>query len=158
MKNKGEFRIGTGASSILMILVVLSLTALALLSFTSARNNAALSKRNLDMTVAYYNAAAELQRTIAGMDEIVMEQDSPYTDPPIWRTLLRDYLGADDTLADDMTFTLQSDAGAGRTLVVEGILQPDAVQRIVLTRHELSAPATPQEETGSPSVFMSTNP
>lgn len=158
MKSKGEYRIGTGASSILMILVVLSLTALALLSFTSARNNAALSKRNLEMTVAYYNAAAEVQRTIAGMDEILMEQESPYADPPVWRALLSDCLGTDGTLADDMTFTLQTDAGASRTLVVEGILQPDAARRIILTRHELNAPATPQEETSDPSVFIPTNP
>ena len=158
MKSKGEYRVGTGASSILMILVVLSLTALALLSFTSARNNAALSKRSLDMTVAYYNAAADLQRTLAGMDEIVLDQEPAYADPNIWRTLLRGYLGTDGSLADDMTFTLQTDAGAGRSLIVEGILQPEGEQRIVLTRHELSAPSTSNEETNVPTVFNPSNP
>ena len=38
MKQKSEYRVGIGASSILMILVVLALTALALLSYNSARS------------------------------------------------------------------------------------------------------------------------
>lgn len=47
---------GMGASSILMIFVVLALTTFGILSFLSARADLRLTERAADHTVAYYKA------------------------------------------------------------------------------------------------------
>lgn len=70
-KPKTEYRVGVGASSILMILVVLALTALSLLSFSGARHAEVMAKRNVDMVTAYYAATAEAQEKLAVLDSML---------------------------------------------------------------------------------------
>ncbi len=67
MKESG-YRIGVGASSILTIFVVLSLTTLGVLSFASARANATLTNRREAYVERYYAAAATAQRAIMEID------------------------------------------------------------------------------------------
>ncbi|MCL2544896.1 MAG: hypothetical protein FWE77_03140 [Clostridia bacterium] len=75
---KGEkagagFRIGPGMASLLMILVTLLMAALAILAMAGAQTDATLSQRNLDATVGYYQAAAQMQRELAGIDGRLLE-------------------------------------------------------------------------------------
>ena len=67
MNRKTDYRVGVGASSILMVLVVLALAAMSLLSLSAARNSEALGDRALDMTTNYYQAVSEAQRMLAAM-------------------------------------------------------------------------------------------
>ncbi len=135
MKQRGEYRAGVGASSILMILVVLALAALSLLSLSSARNNEALSQRNLAMTLSYYGAAAGAQRTLAAMDALVAE--NPGADAERLNELFAAHSLDTVTVSDGGAFAFSLDAGAERLLVVEGVLSPGATPRCALTRHEL---------------------
>ncbi len=64
-----EYRMGVGASSVLMIFVLLSLTTLSVLSFASARADLTLTQRRQIQVEAYYTAAAEAQRILASLDE-----------------------------------------------------------------------------------------
>ena len=146
MRQKTEYRVGVGASSILMILVVLSLTALSLLSLSSARNNQALSDRNLSMTVQYYEAAAAAQRKLAAMDAILAQHAGAAFTLADWQAVLEAEGLTDVRLTDSLDFAFTVDAGAGRTLAVEGTLTPDALPRYHLTCHELRSTALETEQ------------
>ena len=142
MKPKPEYRLGIGASSILMILVVLALAALSLLSLKAAQTNAALTERTLRMSLAYYNAAAEVQQTLAAMDQRQSELDlADLEDIAAYRAFLAG-CSLTATLRDDLTFTLLADAEASREIVVEGIITPHAPTAITVTRHTLHSTAT----------------
>lgn len=61
-------RIGTGASSVLMIFVVLCLTAFGVLSLVSARADRHLTDRAQAAAEAYYAADAAVEETLAAID------------------------------------------------------------------------------------------
>jgi len=61
-------RMGVGASSILLILVVVSLTLFAVLSLVQARGDAALTDKTARSVGAYYEADARAQQTLAKID------------------------------------------------------------------------------------------
>lgn len=146
MNTKTEFRIGVGASTILMILVVLALAALSLLSFNSARSSAALSERNLSMTLSYYQAAAQAQQKLAMMDALLADQATDAMDANAIASLFITHALQNVTLDDDLTFSFHIDAGAGRTLNVEGTLSPGSFPRYTVTRHELTNQPIPEEQ------------
>jgi type II secretory pathway component PulJ len=72
-------RMGVGASSILLILVIVSLTLFASLSLIQARADAALTKKTAVSTAAYYEADARAQQTIAALDDALQQGLSPET-------------------------------------------------------------------------------
>ncbi len=66
-KTAQEFRIGTGASSILLVLVVLCLTVLGILAYSAARADNALTERNTEATERYYAAVAEAEERLCAL-------------------------------------------------------------------------------------------
>jgi len=70
-------RMGIGASSILLILVIVSLTLFASLSLIQARADAALTQKTAVSTAAYYEADARAQQTIALLDDALQAGVSP---------------------------------------------------------------------------------
>ncbi|NLI55150.1 MAG: hypothetical protein GX417_12685 [Clostridiales bacterium] len=70
-------RMGVGASSILLILVVVSLTLFASLALIQARSDAALTQRTAASTAAYYDADARAQNMLAALDDALMRNEPP---------------------------------------------------------------------------------
>lgn len=62
-------RMGVGASSILLILVVVSLTLFASLALLQARADAALTEKTAVSTAAFYDADARAQQMLALLDD-----------------------------------------------------------------------------------------
>lgn len=133
--NKSEYRVGIGASSVLMILVVLAMTALGLLSLGSARQTEAQTERNLQTTVAYYEAAARIQQKLLLIGEAAREYAAQEGAPDSWF----------DTHAIDGVQWTQSDATVGfmlsepmddeHVIAARGVLGGGA--RPTLTQHTL---------------------
>ena len=73
MSEPGQRRMGVGASSLLMILVILCLTTLGVLSLTSALAEYRLSSRAAQTAAAYYEASANAQEKIAQIDRILAD-------------------------------------------------------------------------------------
>ena len=73
MKQKGEFKISTGASSILMIFVVLCLTTFAVLSYVTANADSRLTEKAIETTAAYYSADSKAQTAISAFDAKLAE-------------------------------------------------------------------------------------
>lgn len=71
MNKKNVFKIGSGASSILMIVITLVLTTFAVLSLASAQADMKLTEKAQSMTTQYYNAENEVQELYAQIDEVL---------------------------------------------------------------------------------------
>ena len=73
MKHKSNISLGPGASSLILIFVVLSLSVLAMLSLMTSRNDLRLSERSAEVIEAVYelNEQAELKR--AALDTLVLQ-------------------------------------------------------------------------------------
>ncbi len=70
-------RMGIGASSILLIIVVVSLTLFASLALIQARADAALTKKTAVSVGAYYDADARAQAMLAAVDDALQAGCSP---------------------------------------------------------------------------------
>ena len=62
-------RMGVGASSILLILVVVSLTMFASLALLQARSDATLTDKTAESVNAYYDADARAQQMLSALDD-----------------------------------------------------------------------------------------
>ena len=81
------------------------------------------------------------------MDELAQENASVVTDTSGWNALFaRNGLG-NITIGEDGNFSFALDAGAQRSLVVEGTFSPSLSPRLKLTRHELVSQSIEMENT-----------
>lgn len=131
-KQKSEYRMGVGASSVLMVLVVLVLTALGMLSFTSAKNAQVLTRRNLAMTTAYYEAAAQAQQKLAALDAWLAAEENP----SVASAMRVEGISLSEENGETR-FSFDVDAGYGRFLKVAGVFMSEKGKRYRVTRHEL---------------------
>lgn len=72
MKSTHRVKISVGASTILMIFVVLCFTTFAVLSFLTARSDLEMTKKSATATMQYYQADARMEELIASMDEYLL--------------------------------------------------------------------------------------
>lgn len=72
MKQRTPIHAGVGASSMMMIFVVLCLTTLGILSFVSAKADLTLTKKVKESTIAYYNGEYKVEKTLNKIDEILL--------------------------------------------------------------------------------------
>ena len=154
-KSKTEYRVGIGASSILMVLVILALTAVSLLSFRSAKNTEALTKRNLQMTVAYYEASANAQKKLAAIDELLVESQmaANIVLGEALQTELFSTLGMAELLiwqdGEDIRFSFVEDAQYERQIEVEGIFTLSSdTQRYHINKYRLISQPTEDDSAG----------
>ena len=70
-------RMGVGASSILLILVVVSLTLFASLSLIQARGDATLTQKTAESIATYYEADARAQEKLAALDDALQQGNPP---------------------------------------------------------------------------------
>lgn len=131
-----EYRIGPGASSLVLIVLVLALTTLGALSIMSAKSEIGLSERTLEMHNNYYAAAARAQDMIAEVDAcLVMARRSEGEYMDSVRALLPSWATLNGNIAE---FSI--DAGAERLLVVQmEILPPESAERYAIRLHSLES-------------------
>ncbi len=130
MQKKGEqnYRIGPGAASLLMIVVVLSLTVLGILALIGARNDHKLSLRNQEMVSAYYDASSQAQEALLRLDAVLFNARKNSADEG---TYLEEVLAnlPEGFELDGQTARYEADAGANRTLTltveVKGLVEKD---------------------------------
>lgn len=75
-KSGGAYRIGTGATSLMMILVILCLTALSVVSYTSARSELSIARRAAAVDEAVYAAMDQGYDCLAALDAAWLEARS----------------------------------------------------------------------------------
>ena len=127
-------RMGIGASSILLILVIVSLTLFASLSLIQARADAALTKKTAVSTAAYYEADARAQQTLAALDDALQAGVSPETIEGV-------------LLQEDQTTAFAIEASDGHVLRV--IVDISSGRSIILSYRYESAEGWAQESAGT---------
>jgi hypothetical protein len=76
-KEKNEFHLTVGTSSILMIFVVLCLTTFGVLSFVTANADYKLSNKNAEAVTAYYQADSKANELLKTIDsELLLARES----------------------------------------------------------------------------------
>lgn len=90
-----KFRSGTSVTTLLLILMTVTLTVVAVLSLASARQDAKLTERSVDMAEMYYSARSNAEKEL--------------------------YRMAADGAEGEVSFT--EDAGADRELVVTATIE-----------------------------------
>ena len=68
---KQKIAVGPGASSLMLIAVVLSLTVLTVLTMISARNDASLSQRSVETRQQVYELSSNAERSLAKLDHVL---------------------------------------------------------------------------------------
>nr|WP_319489614.1 hypothetical protein [uncultured Caproiciproducens sp.] len=68
MKRKGDFHLGVGASSILMIFVVLCLTTFGILSYVTANADNKISTKNAETVESYYTGTVAAEEKLQKID------------------------------------------------------------------------------------------
>lgn len=70
MKHR-EYRIGPGAASLLLVVVVVSMSVLGLLALMNARGDQKLTERGVQFTQAEYEASTQAERRLAELDGVL---------------------------------------------------------------------------------------
>ena len=68
MRQRLDYRVGPGMTSLLMIFMVLCLATLAILAYASTKLDSTLTLRNVESTTAYYEASAKAQEALSQVD------------------------------------------------------------------------------------------
>ena len=67
-------KVSIGASSLILIFIVLCMATFGLLSLSSAQGDLKLARRNADAVKGYYEADNKGQQWLKGVDEVLMEE------------------------------------------------------------------------------------
>ena len=127
MNRKSNVSLGPGASSLILIFVVLSMAVLGMLSLMTSQNDLRLSERNVQVTEAVYtlNAQAERRRAEIGNEEAYL-------------TMAGEAMPEDVILEDHVISWYESDGG--RTLDCALEISPlGEKERTAWIRYDLTA-------------------
>ena len=139
---------GMGASSILMIFVVLALTTFGILSFLSARADLRLTERAADHTVAYYKADRAVEDTLAAIDDALVKARREFASLPEAETLSADTLPSRQAVYEEFSVPV----GDGRRQIVTQleILPLENPMRTTVLRRVLRGTEEPASEAPLP--------
>lgn len=139
-RQKTEYRMGTGATSLLMIFIVLCLTTLSILALTTARNDLKMSERAVELAQAYYQAADQAQNVLSELDAQLSLQRADAPEDEYFAALEGITLeGVDlDYNPAERRFSFSVDAGNDRYLWAEvECLAPGDGARYRVVKHEM---------------------
>ena len=143
MKHRGQTRAGLGAASMVLILLVLCLALLGVLSMMTARNDLSMSRRDLELSVAYAQAADAAQQALMALDEAMTavwrlsENEAQYLEGCM---ALQTAGEAELTWLDEKKAQMVFDAGADRQILVEierNAWEVAGNKRFSITKHTL---------------------
>ena len=114
-------KVSIGASSLILIFIVLCMATFGLLSLSSAQGDLKLARRNADAVKGYYEADNKGQQWLKGVDEVLMEEMGRGQDSTQCSLEIKDRLG---DLYDRETGLISTDIpmDRGRSLRIELVL------------------------------------
>lgn len=139
-RQKTEYRVGTGAASLLMVFVVLCLAALAILAFSTARADMSMTRRNVMMIDEYYRAANLAQRAIAEIDAQIaqLQARAQGDEAAVERGLPEITVEGIAIEVDQLALSFRVDVGHDRVIDVKLIVNPlGSEARYEIVRHKM---------------------
>lgn len=121
MKQNRGTRVGLGAASLIMILLVLCLVLMGVLSLMSARADLSLSRRHAELAEGYAKASASAQQALSQLDALLVEaRDAAQSDAQYagHRTEIEAIGETSIEWLDEKNARMQFDAGEERLIEV----------------------------------------
>lgn len=118
-----EYRIGPGAVSLLLLVVVVSLSVLGLLALISARGDYKLTDRAEQFVVSEYSVSAEAEYTLAELDAILVRCAGEAADDEAYLKAVEALL-PEEMQMDERTVYWQKESVDRRTMVCEVEILP----------------------------------
>ena len=109
MKKRSSISLGPGASSLILIFVVLSMAALGMLSLLTSRNDFRLSERSAQVTRAVYELNREAEWRRADIDEILVQLRKECDTESGYREAVEKALPEEVSLEDELLVWTESD-------------------------------------------------
>lgn len=134
--NKRKVAVGPGASSLILIAVILSLCILSVLTMISARSDDGLGNRNVDMVKQNYELSLQGDRSLAELDALLVKCRKEAESEEEYLQLVEEGLPAGMKLDEDRVFW--EEAGEQRKLKCGVRLLPEGSgERTEWVRHSL---------------------
>ena len=136
MKDKSSITLGPGASSLVLIFVVLSLAALGMLSLMTSRSDLCLAERSAQVIQAVYALNVQAEEKRAELDGLLKECAENEAEETL--SMLEAVLPEDVELEDgQLLFTVED--GARMLDCALEVLSPGESSRMVWVRYDLTA-------------------
>ena len=129
---------GPGASSLILIAVVLALSVLTVLTMISARNDEALSLRSEETQEEVYALFARGERSLAGLDAVLVKAGKDAGDMEEYLEEVQEDLPQGMTLREDQVFWTEKTENRTLECGVR-LLPPGGAERTRWTLHRLGA-------------------
>lgn len=142
---KRRIAVGPGASSLILICVVLALSVLTVLTMISARNDESLSLRSEETRQEVYELFARGERSLAGLDAVLANARKEQTGMEAYLAAVQSALPEGMTLRDDQVFWTEQTGTRALECAVQ-LLPPDSAERTRWTLHRLGAGNRWEEE------------
>ena len=134
-----EYRIGPGAASLLLVVVVVSLSVLSLLALIDARDDHKLAQKSIQFATAQYVSAAQAEIRLAELDEILVSCAENSQDGASFWEMLPGML-PQGMMLDGETVSWEETSGDGGTLYCSvKVQQPGAMPRYIWQEHAFVA-------------------
>ena len=144
--NNRKVAVGPGASSLILIAVVLSLSVLTVLTMISARSDEAMALRSVETRQEVFRLFAGGEASLAKLDEVLVSclGEKP-ADKEAYLAAVK--AGLPDGMKMKEDLVSWTEKGDKRSLECEvRILEPGSAQRTVWTKHNLGAGEIWEEE------------
>ena len=137
--NKRKIAVGPGASSLILIAMVLALSVLTILTMISARNDEALIQRSVETRQEVYGLFADAEKSLAKLDaELTACLKEQGENLETVLAALKDRLPEGMTLKQDQVSWTEREGKRSLECAVR-ILEPGAEKRTQWTAHRLNA-------------------
>ena len=118
-----NFRIGPGAASLMLVVVVVAMSLLALLAFIEVHGDHKLTDRSIEFAVAEYEASAAAEYTLAELDGIFAGCAAETADDTAYLAAIEARLPEGMTLKGS-TVSWEQPTPEGRTLMCSVEIMP----------------------------------
>ena len=137
--NKRKIAVGPGASSLILIAVVLALSVLTVLTMISARSDEALATRSAETREEVYGLFADGERSLAKLDAIAVSclAENP-EDPDAYYAAVKENLPYGMKMKENAVSWTEKRGDRSLECAVR-VNEPGAESRITWTKHALAA-------------------
>ncbi len=143
--NKRKVAVGPGASSLILIAVVLTLCVLAVLTMISARNDNALSVRSARTAEEVYALSASGEKSLSALDAVLVRCRGEAADEAGYLKAVEENLPEGMSMEEDQVFWKET--LGNRTLACGVRLLPaDQTVRFEWTLHRLTTGSDSEED------------
>lgn len=139
---KTSYRIGPGAASILLVIVVVSMSILGLLALSEARNEARLSEKNAAYVKEKSQTETNAEKTLMHLDEILVSARKNTDNNDEYLEYIKKALPGGMTMEGDLLSWTQAGGGAKSLLITIRILPTESPVRFEWTRREIISNAS----------------